>query len=132
MNPEIISQIFEFCIIPLLAILTRYAIKFIDAKAKELNAKTENQVAQKYILMIADTIKKCVKTTNQTYVDSLKQQGKFDDAAQEEAFKRTFDAVLVMLGEDAKNYITETTGDLNTYLKQSIESLVNDNKTEKK
>lgn len=128
MNSELIAQIFQICIIPLLAILTRYFIKFIDAKAAELNAKTNNEIAQKYTKMIADTITSCVEATNQTYVDSLKQQGKFDEEAQEKAFYQTLNAVLAMLGEDAKNYINETTGDLNTYLRQLIESTVKANK----
>lgn len=125
---EMLSQIFELCIIPLLGILTRYIIQFIQAKAKELSAKADNELAKKYTQMIANTITKCVKATNQTYVETLKKQGKFDDEAQKIAFKKTFDAVLIMLGEDAKNYIRETSGDLDTYLKQIIEAEVKDNK----
>jgi hypothetical protein len=36
--------------------------------------------------MATDTITNCVIATNQTYVNSLKEQGKFDEAAQKEAF----------------------------------------------
>jgi len=124
MNSELITQIFEICIIPLLAILARYIAKFIDAKVTELTAKTDNDIAQKYTTMIGDTIKSCVETTNQTYVDSLKEQGKFDKDAQMQAFDKTLDAILKVLSEDTKKYINETTGDLNTYLKQCIESTV--------
>lgn len=128
MDMELITQIFELCIIPLLGILTRYIIKFVDAKAEELNAKAKNELARKYTTEIANTIKKCVKATNQTYVDSLKQQGQFDEKAQEQAFNKTLNAVITILSAEAKNYIIETTGDLRMYLTQLIESDVQDNK----
>jgi hypothetical protein len=36
--------------------------------------------------MLTDTITKCVIATNQTYVETLKKEGKFDLEAQEVAF----------------------------------------------
>lgn len=126
MDSNVITEIFELCIIPLLAILTRYVVKFVETKIQEAQTKAKNETEKKYLEMIENTIVKCVKTTNQTYVDTLKQQGKFDDAAQQEAFKRTFDAVLVMLSKDAMDYIGEITSDTNKYLTQLIESTVGD------
>lgn len=123
--PEIIIQIFQLCIIPLLGILTKYLVDYLNAKRDELNAKTENETAEKYTTMIFDTITKCVIATNQTYVNSLKEQNAFDAEAQKTAFNKTMNAVLEILSEDAKQYIIETTGDLNTYLTNLIEAEVN-------
>lgn len=126
--PEIIIQIFQLCIIPLLGILTKYLVDYLNARRDELNAKTENETAQKYTTMIFDTITKCVIATNQTYVNSLKEQNAFDAEAQKTAFNKTMNAVLGILSEDAKQYIVETTGDLNTYLTNLIEAEVNKNR----
>lgn len=126
--PEIIIQIFQLCIIPLLGILTKYLVDYLNAGRDELNAKTENETAQKYTTMIFDTITKCVIATNQTYVNSLKEQNAFDAEAQKTAFNKTMNAVLGILSEDAKQYIIETTGDLNTYLTNLIEAEVNKNR----
>ena len=126
--PEIIIQIFQLCIIPLLSILTKYLVDYFNARRDELNAKTENETAQKYTTMIFDTITKCVIATNQTYVNSLKEQNAFDAEAQKTAFNKTMNAVLGILSEDAKQYIIETTGDLNTYLTNLIEAEVNKNR----
>ena len=126
--PEIIIQIFQLCIIPLLGILTKYLVNYLNAKRDELNAKTENETAEKYTTMIFDTITKCVIATNQTYVNSLKEQNAFDAEAQKTAFNKTMNAVLEILSEDAKQYIIETTGDLNTYLTNLIEAEVNKNR----
>jgi len=43
--PEIIVQILEVCLIPLLGVLTSFLIKFINSKANELKAKTANETA---------------------------------------------------------------------------------------
>lgn len=126
--PDIVIQIIEVCIIPLLGILTKYLVDFLTAKRDELNSKTNNEIAKKYTDMIYQTVVDCVIATNQTYVDSLKKSGSFDEAAQKEAFNRTMNAVLAILGDDAKDYISQATGDLNTYLTQLIESEVNKHK----
>lgn len=123
---DIMTKIFELCIIPILGVLTNYIIKYINAKAQELQAKTKSELEAKYVRMIDDTITKCVKTTNQTFVDSLKKQGKFDDEAQREAFQKTLDAVIEMLSQDAIDYINEITSDTRLYLTQLIESTVGD------
>ncbi|MCM1324350.1 MAG: hypothetical protein NC218_09315 [Acetobacter sp.] len=128
MNTQLIAEIFEICVIPLLAILTRYAVKFFQAKADELTQKADNELTAKYTQLITDTITECVIATNQTYVDSLKKQGKFDAEAQKKAFEETYVAVMDILSEDVKTYINETTGDLQTYLIKKIESTVNANK----
>lgn len=131
MNPELVAQIFEICIIPLLAILTRYFVKFIETKEQEIKAKTDNEIAKKYTERISNTIISCVKTTNQTFVDSLKKQNAFDEEAQKQAFQQTLDAVRMTLGKDAINYIQSISEDVNIYLKQQIESAIPSVKNEK-
>jgi hypothetical protein len=126
--PEIVIQIIQVCVIPLLGILTKSLVDYLSAKRDEINSKTDNEIAQKYTNMIYQTVVDCVITTNQTYVDSLKKSGSFDEAAQKEAFNRTMNAIMTILSDDAKEYITEATGDLNTYLTQLIEAEVNKRK----
>ena len=125
---ELLVQIVQVCILPLLGILTKFLIDFLSAKKDELKAKTNNEIAQKYTDMIYQTVVDCVVATNQTYVEALKKDGAFTPEAQKEAFNHTLDAVLAILSEDAKDYIRETTGDLNTYLTNLIESQVHANK----
>lgn len=126
--PEIVIQIIQVCVIPLLGILTKFLVDYLSAKRDEINSKTDSEIAQKYTNMIYQTVVDCVIATNQTYVDSLKKSGSFDEAAQKEAFNRTMNAIMTILSDDAKEYITEATGDLNTYLTQLIEAEVNKRK----
>lgn len=125
---QMLTQIFEVCIIPLLGILTTYLVKYIAAKRDAIIAQSDNSIANKYIKMLADTITTCVIATNQTYVDSLKEQGKFNEEAQKQAFNLTLNAVLAILGAEGQEYLTEIYGDLNIYIKQQIEVAVNQNK----
>lgn len=125
---ELLSQIFEVCIIPLLSVLTAFAVQYLRAKSKEIIAGLDNDTAQEYIEMITNTVTNCVIATNQTYVETLKKQNKFDADAQKVAFEKTLNAVIAILGDDAKDYIVKTTGDLNTYLTNLIEAKVNENK----
>ena len=125
---DIVTQIFQICIIPLLGILTKFIIDLLTAQRDKLRADTDSEIAQKYTEMIFDTVTRCVIATNQTYVDTLKKEGKFDAEAQKEAFNKTKNAVLALLTEDAKAYIVESFGDITVYLTQLIESMVNQNK----
>ena len=124
----LLQQIFEMCVIPLLGVLTLYIVQYIRTKTAELNNKNDNEMLSKYITMLSDTVIDCVIATNQTYVDSLKAQGKFDAEAQKIAFEMTYNAVIKVLNDDAKNYLTNIYGDLSTYITNMIEAEVNRNK----
>ena len=124
----ILYKIFEVCVIPLLGVLTVYIVKFIQKKTQELNSKNENELMNKYLTMLSNTIIDCVIATNQTYVESLKKQGKFDLEAQKVAFEMTYNAVINVLSNDAKTYLSNIYGDLNKYITNMIEAEVNKNK----
>ena len=82
----LISNIFQVCIIPLLGVLTTFFMKWVNAKSAEIQANINDATLKKYMEMLTSTITDCVIATNQTYVESLKAQGKFDAAAQQRAF----------------------------------------------
>jgi hypothetical protein len=121
----LLYQILEVCVIPLLGILTAYFVKFINAKSNEIQQKVDNDTADKYIAMVTKTISECVIATNQTYVEALKKQNAFTSEAQKEAFKLTYDAVMAVLTNEAKEYLTAIYGDLTAYITAKIEAEVN-------
>lgn len=121
-------EILQVCIIPLLGVLTAYVIKFINFKSIEIQNQVDNDLADKYIAMITDTISACVMATNQTYVEVLKKQNAFTAEAQKEAFNLTYNAVMSILTDDAKDYLAEIYGDVSAYITNKIEAEVNINK----
>ncbi len=121
---SILGQVFELLIFPALIAAAGYFVSWIHAKKEELKAKTKNETTNKYIDMLDRTITECVMATTQTYVDALKKEGKFDGEAQKVAFSKTFDAVLAVLNDDAKEYLGEVVGDLTAYITNKIEANV--------
>ena len=126
---ELLQQIFEVCIIPLLGVLTTYLVMFIKNKTDQLKKENDNELYKKYMEMLSETITNCVIATNQTYVEALKNKNAFDSAAQREAFNRTYNAVMNILSQDAMEFLNAAVGDLDTYIKKSIEAQVNFNKS---
>ena len=121
----LLYEILQVCIIPLLGVLTAYIVKFINAKSVEIQHNVDNDMADKYIAMVTDTISACVIATNQTYVEALKKQNAFTAEAQKEAFQLTYNAVMAILTDDAKEYLAEIYGDVAAYITNKIEAEVN-------
>lgn len=125
---ELITQIFEVCIIPLLGVLTGFLVKWINSKINQVAENTNNELQKKYLNMLNETITSCVTATTQTYVDTLKKQGTFDVEAQKQAFTMTYQAVIALITDEASEYLNEAVGDLQLYIQQKIESEVKINK----
>lgn len=119
---DILSYAFTFIIIPLLGIATIYLVGLIKIKSNDIKKKMDNELYNKYIGMLERTICDCVIATNQTYVSALKKQGKFDAEAQKIAFQMTYDSVIAILADDAKEYLVEALGDLEAYVYTKIEA----------
>lgn len=128
MDAQLVAQIFQICIIPLLGILTTFLITWIKSKKDALKQQTDSELAKKYLDMLDNTITDCVIAMNQTYVNSLKQQGKFDSEAQKKAFTDVYNKVIAILGQDAIEYLNSAIGDLNEYITSKIEKEVSSNK----
>lgn len=124
----LLYEILQVCIIPLLGVLTAYFVKWVNAKSAEIQNKVDNDTADKYIAMLDDTICACVIATTQTYVDALKKENAFTKEAQQEAFNLTYNAVMSVLTDEAKKYLTNIYGDLTAYITNKIEAEVQINK----
>lgn len=126
---EILQNLFVVVIIPLLGLITKYMVQFFAVKNEELKEKTDNEIFKKYFDMLNKTVTNCVIATNQTYVDALKDKNAFTEEAQKEALQKTYSAIMAILSEDAKDYLSNATGDLQSYIINLIEAQVKENKT---
>ena len=125
---EILNQIVQVCIIPLLGILVTSFVKAVNLKKEQIIAQSENELTKKYVDLLANTITDCVIATNQTYVEALKDKDIFDEAAHKEALKLTYNCVMGILSDEAKKYLEVVYGDLNAYIIAKIEAEVSYNK----
>lgn len=121
---QVLEQIFNLIIYPVLGIGGIYLTYLIKVKIDELKQKTNDETTKKYLDMLNQTIANAVLATTQTYVDALKKEGKFDIEAQKKAFQQTYEAVMKVLTEEAIMYIKTSVGDLETYVANQIEAQV--------
>ena len=125
---SILDQVFDVCLVPLLGLTTAVLIAFIKQKMNESREKIDNELANKYLGMLEMTIIDCVKATNQTYVEALKDKNAFDAEAQKHAFELTKNAVIKILSNDAKIYLAHALGDLDAIIDEKIEATIKDAK----
>jgi hypothetical protein len=121
---NILEQVFELVVYPVLSIAGVYLTYLISVKIREIKQKNQDELTCKYLDMLDVSIQNAVLATTQTYVDSLKKEGKFDIEAQKAAFSMTYDAVMKVLNDEAIWYITTFVGDLETYVTNKIEANV--------
>lgn len=120
----ILNEIFQVCIIPLLGVLTGFIIVFVKKKINEAQEKINNEMAKKYLDILEEVITNCVLTTNQTYVNQLKNSNAFDINAQKEAFSKTYLAVMNTLNEETQKYLADITTDVTQFITEKIEATV--------
>lgn len=119
---NILNQIFDVCLIPLLGVATSALIVFIKQKITEGKTKLNNEMATKYLDLLEVTVIDCIRATNQTYVNALKDKNAFDAEAQKEALALTTAAVQTILSEEAKNCLNLFVGDIEVLIREKIEA----------
>lgn len=115
---NIISVLVTAVILPLISIAGTQLIKLINNKIKN------NEIAK--LLAEATTIvTNAVRAVFQTYVESLKASGKFDEQSQSVALTKAKEIALSQMNEEIKNYIIDNYGNLNAWLNNQIEATIN-------
>ena len=109
-------------------VLTTFLCTWLKSLCDQNKVKIKNEQVNATLNNVADVIVAAVETTTNTYVKQLKADNLFDANAQKEAFNKTFETVKKQLTEDATKIITETYGDVETYLTNKIEQFVEESK----
>ena len=118
-------------LIPLLITIITICICTMTSKVAKDAARTAPSKYSEIIYGLENIVNKAVITTNQTFVNELKKQGKFDKEAMQEAYRRTYESIIASLSQSFFEYIDEETIDIDTLLKNMIETSVNWNKERK-
>ena len=115
-------------LIPLLITIITICICTITSKIAKNAAESAPSKYSEIIYGLENIVNKAVITTNQTFVNELKKQGKFDKEAMEVAYNKTFNSIVASLSQSFFEYIDKETIDIDTLLKNMIETSVNWNK----
>lgn len=87
-------------------------------------SKVKNEKVQGYLKQVTQITASCVEMVKQTFVDSLKAEGKFDSAAQKVAFDKCKESILYLLNDEAKSAVVQVYGDFDEYIRTLIEAQV--------
>lgn len=117
-------------LIPLLITVITICICIMTSSVAKKAAESAPEKYQDIIYGLESIVGKAVITTNQTFVDELKKQGKFDKDAMKEAFNRTYESIIHSLSQSFYEYIENENIDINALLTQCIEQSVNWNRRE--
>ena len=115
---NIISVIVTAIILPLISYLGLRFTTYLNNKIKDEKAKT-------LLTKATQIVTNAVRSVFQTYVESLKAEGKFDEHSQNVALKKAKDIVLAEFSDDIKNFINENYGDLTEWITNQIEATIN-------
>ena len=115
-------------LIPLLITVITICVCTMTSKIAKNAAESAPSKYSGIIYALENIVNKAVITTNQTFVNELKKQGKFDKKAMEEAYNKTFNSIVASLSQSFFEYIDEETIDIDMLLKNMIETSVDWNK----
>lgn len=115
---NIISVVVTVIVIPLITLIGTKLVTWI-------NSKINNETAANMLTIATNAVINAVRSVLQTYVDTLKKEGKFDDASKKLAFLKAKDIALSQIGTDVQMYIEKTYGDLDIWLTTQIEATIN-------
>ena len=115
---NVISAVVTTVLLPLITWAGTKLIQYIGTKVK-------NEKAAALLTTATTIVLNAVRSVFQTYVESLKASGSFNAEAQKTALSKAKDIALSQLGDDVKEYISSTYGNLDGWLTNQIDSTIN-------
>ena len=123
-----LSEIFVKVITALVLILASITLNkfngWLNVLIKDRNLNIDNQMVNDFMDSFRVTLNQAIIATNQTYVNNLKNTGKFDDDAQVEAMDKTIEYCMTMLPPDVLEYLTNTYSDVSAFIETNVEAII--------
>ena len=129
---ETMQQIVSACVPVLCLLITAggaYAVALLRKETARLQKELDNETANKYMDMAVDAVEQAVAFTAQTFVDTLKGSGGFTKEKQREAFQKSKDKALEILGDTTVAALGEIYGDFDAWIETKIEQVCREIKT---
>ena len=87
-----------------------------------INKYVKDEKLKNMLLSLNNLITECVAETQQTYVDTLKKEGKFDEESKKKALRVTIEKVKSTMTVEMWDWIVANYKDPDGYLQSKIES----------
>lgn len=128
---ELLQNIVYAIIAAVVPILTKFVCDWLKSMLDANKAKIQNEKVRFVVENVTNMVASAVVTTTSTYVKNLKAENLFDKAAQEEAFKKTKDAVMAQITTESADIIEYAYGNLDVFIDNLIERFVEELKDNK-
>lgn len=89
-----------------------------------MNSKIKDQTLAKHLTAVTQIVTDAVMNVFQSFVETLKANGSFDEKAQEDAKERAMDIIMTQLTPELVDYVKTNYGDLEEWLSNKIESVI--------
>ena len=89
-----------------------------------MNSKIKDETLARHATATTQIVSDAVMNVFQTYVESLKTAGKFDEAAQQVAKEKAMAIIETQLTDELRQYIINNFGDIKEWLSNKIESTI--------
>lgn len=106
---KIITVIVTAIILPLISFLGIRLTTF-------LNNKIKDEKGRALLTKAIDIVTNAVRSVFQTYVEALKNEGKFDKESQSIALNKAKEIITIEFSEDIKTFISDNYGDLTEWI----------------
>ena len=124
---EMLNYVLYIVITVILPVVATYIVNLIKSKIKEstiVAEVTKNEEIDSIIKNALSDVMDAVLYVNQTYTDSLKTSGKFDEEAQKIAFNEAYSKAATLISDNAKQVISDLYGSFEKWLELKIEASV--------
>lgn len=121
---EQVQEIIINAVLLLVPVLVGYLVTFIKKKTEELQNKINKDEVNKYIGILESTVVNVVTCVQETFVQTLKDKGEFNEEFAKEAYVTAKTDILNILGEAGVTTLQTAYGDIDILLKVLIEAAV--------
>lgn len=121
---EILKEILYIIITLVGSVLSTYLCALAKKKISEIAQNMSNTKLSEYIKVASGVVIDAVDTVAQTYVNTLKKEGQFNEEAQKIAKEQAITIATQLISVDGKKAIETVYGDFAQWLNTKIESEV--------
>lgn len=89
-----------------------------------INKYVKNEKLKTVVSSFDTLVKDSVENVYQTYVEALKKDGMFDEAAQKEALSKCLALIESNMSSDVLSWLNSNYADIESYIKDQIEAMI--------
>lgn len=119
---EFIIELLQAVAAAAVPVCAAFLVQFLRRKSEEIGAQVDSLTTKELLAEVTEAVTTAVTYTSQTYVDALKNAGKFDAEAQEEFAKKALTACLQSISPAAQRFIESAYDGIREYLTTRIEA----------